>query len=170
MYMIIYTTDVKISFFRINASKGREASWWKVKHSNRQCNCHLCVFNYNVNNYVCVTTYQYQYNTVTVFLLLKLSKWLSLGCVWFLSFFFIYYGRIYFSIIMERHVTILNLSSMICILGGLYRFMTLNRLELIYYLDLYICWIEIGPTCTYNRRMWSSGPHAVSPSLSSSRF
>lgn len=168
MYMNIQPnkfTHVKISFFRINASKGRKTSWWKVKHSNRQCNCHLCVFNYNVNNYVPVTTYQYQYNTVTVLL----SQWLSLGCVWFLHFFFIYYGRIYFSIIMERHVTILDLSSMICILGG-YRFLTLNRLELIYYLDLYICLIEIGPTCTYNRRMWSSGPHAVSPSLSSSRF
>ena len=89
MYMIIQPktfTHVKISFFRINASKGRKTSWWKVKHSNRQCNCHLCVFNYNVNNYVPVTTYQYQYNTVTVLL----SQWLFLGCVWFLHLFSLY--------------------------------------------------------------------------------
>lgn len=122
------------------------------------CNCYLCALRYQIKMSI----------DMFVSLLINTLQWyyffnFPCGHIFvafdFFSFVFlyIYLGRMTFVNFMESHVTFFRFVFVFFFWYKVCRCMTLtlDRMEFIYYLELYICIIEI---CSQNMNVWSSSP------------
>lgn len=106
----------------------------------------ICLYHYLSIHYSGITLLIFP---AVIFLLRSIS--------FHLFFFYIYLGRMTFVFIMESHVTFFRFVFVFFFCYKVCRCMTLtlDRMEFIYYLELYICIIEI---CSQNMNVWSSSP------------
>lgn len=124
------------------------------------CNCYLCALRYQIKMSIdmfvslLINTLQwyYSFNFPCGHILLR-------SISFHLFFFYIYLGRMTFVNFMESQVTFFRFVFVFLFFLG-YKVcrcmtLTLDRMEFIYYLELYICIIEI---CSQNMNVWSSSP------------